>query len=194
MTRSQASRSPRLGEGMVTRSRRNSMHSGAASSASRKVCAACSGGITLCLIHDLAPRLLSMRIFSQRRRGARRNWKLVESHVMSPHQRRTFSRPAGPKIAVPTRTMVAPSATAISKSWLIPMESSGRGGRSRPGADPEAHATRENTDATLRASAPNGGIAIRPRTAKPIVSSNRLEEFARIARATLPPSAARRPR
>ena len=29
-----------------------------------------------------------------------------------------------PKIAVPTRTSVAPSSTATSKSWLIPIESS----------------------------------------------------------------------
>src|SRR5512134_3427198 len=31
----------------------------------------------------------------------------------------------GPKSAVPTRTSVAPSSTATSKSWLIPIESSG---------------------------------------------------------------------
>ena len=29
-----------------------------------------------------------------------------------------------PKMAVPTRTMVAPSSMATSKSWLMPMESS----------------------------------------------------------------------
>src|SRR2546425_4543458 len=36
----------------------------------------------------------------------------------------------GPKIAVPTRTMVAPSSTAISKSPLIPIDSSGSPWRS----------------------------------------------------------------
>ena len=41
----------------------------------------------------------------------------------------SFQRSAGrsPKIALPTRTMVAPSSMAISKSWLMPMLRSGSG-------------------------------------------------------------------
>ncbi len=51
-----------------------------------------------------------------------------------PEQPGNNQRPRGPKMAVPTRTRVAPSAMAASKSPLMPMESSARQPGGRPGA------------------------------------------------------------
>src|SRR5207249_40751 len=64
----------------------------------------------------------------------------------------------GPKIAVPTRTIVAPSSIATSKSPLIPIESSRSPWRSR------SFASVRNQTRASAGSRPSGGITISPRT------------------------------
>ena len=56
----------------------------------------------------------------RRRRRRKRRQQLPQRSVGEHGQARVRC----PKIAVPTRTSVAPSSTATSKSWLMPMESS----------------------------------------------------------------------
>ena len=48
----------------------------------------------------------------------------------------------GPKIAVPTRTIVAPSSMATSKSWLMPIDSSRSIAGSTPSADQRSRSSR----------------------------------------------------
>src|SRR5947209_1358664 len=67
----------------------------------------------------------------------------------------------GPKIAVPTRTMVAPSSTAISKSPLIPIDSSGSPWRSA------SLRSERNQPRASSARSTAGGIAISPRSRSP---------------------------
>src|SRR5204862_3115589 len=90
------------------------------------------------------------------------------AHVAAPHEADALAFDAhgltrggrGPKIAVPTRTIVAPSSTATSKSPLIPMERSGR-----PSSRP-SNAKRRNTGRTSSASSTAGATVIRPRTSR----------------------------
>src|SRR5438128_1155015 len=67
----------------------------------------------------------------------------------------------GPKIAVPTRTMVAPSSTAISKSPLIPIDSSGSPWRSA------SLRSERNQPRASSARSTVGGVAINPRSRSP---------------------------
>src|SRR4029453_18086858 len=67
----------------------------------------------------------------------------------------------GPQIAVPTRTTVAPSSIATSKSPLMPIDSS-----VRPCCSPSLRSARNQTRESS-ASFPSGGIAISPRTFTP---------------------------
>src|SRR2546426_8361084 len=67
----------------------------------------------------------------------------------------------GPKIAVPTRTMVAPSSTAISKSPLIPIDRSDSPCRSASLRSERNHPRASSARSTA------GGMAIRPRSRSP---------------------------
>ena len=83
-----------------------------------------------------------------------------------PAPRRGFSfvrhaRPAPPKIAVPTRTWVAPNAIAVAKSALIPIESSLR---------PLRAAILAVSAKCGAGASSNGGMHIRPAISRPCVS------------------------
>src|SRR4029077_17093020 len=67
----------------------------------------------------------------------------------------------GPKMAVPTRTTVAPSSIATSKSLLMPIDSS-----VRPCCSPSLRSARNQTRESS-GSFPSGGIAMSPRTLTP---------------------------
>src|SRR5712692_6542240 len=72
----------------------------------------------------------------------------------------------GPKRAVPRRTSVAPSSTAISKSWLIPIEISGSGLPSRSASRSRICASCRKKGRAPSGSAVNGGTDITPRRSR----------------------------
>jgi hypothetical protein len=58
------------------------------------------------------------------RHGLRGSWSFAMLATMAGKREMNY---LPPKMALPTRTRVAPSSMAISKSWLIPMDSTGSG-------------------------------------------------------------------
>ena len=71
-----------------------------------------------------------------------------------------------PKIAVPTRTIVAPSPIAISKSRVMPIDNSPRAAGSKPSSSRVSRSCRRrrNQGRTASGSSDHGGISISPRT------------------------------
>ena len=76
-------------------------------------------------------------------------------------------QPREPKIAVPTRTIVAPSSMATSKSWLMPIESSrsiAAGDATRPRGGHAVPRSRRNHGRAASGSSRRGGSSISPTT------------------------------
>lgn len=75
------------------------------------------------------------------------DWDGIEQIIRNELGRHSPAAQAGlrsPKSAVPTRTMVAPCATATSKSWLMPIDNSRRGSPcARPRAASSAMASNQ---------------------------------------------------
>src|SRR5262249_25463167 len=76
------------------------------------------------------------------------------------HELRRGRHSRSPKSAEPIRTMVAPSSTATSKSWLMPMDSSGRSKRFAKSRILRKYGL------TSSAFSINGGMAINPRNSR----------------------------
>src|SRR6266496_1226619 len=128
-------------------------------------------------------------------------------HVPPAPDLATFSAGRGPKIAVPTRTRVAPSSTATSKSAVMPIDSA----RRSPPRRRASSASRRNSGRVASAEGAGGGMSIRPISSSPLVWRQATTKSSRSpagtpcaaarsssstctsARATVPASTARRP-
>src|SRR6266511_2249481 len=71
-----------------------------------------------------------------------------------------------PKSSVPIRTSVDPSSTATSKSWLIPMDNSGKGLPKRSASRSRISFNRWKYGRASSGSVVKGGTAMRPRTSR----------------------------